>query len=143
MKKVIEGRLYNTDTAKCLGEWSNNIGYGDLNYLCETLYRTKSGAYFLYGEGGANTKYSISEGNNSWSGGEHIQPMDLDAAKEWAEEYLSGDEYIEAFGEPEETDDAKEPLNISITIGLKNRLTRIKEETGKSISQIIEDKFNE
>lgn len=143
MKKVIKGKLYNTDTAKLLGEWSNGYSSTDFSFLAESLYLTKSGAYFLHGEGGGNTKYSQSYGNNSWGGSEQIVPISPQSAREWAEQYLTADEYSEIFGVPEEAGDTKVALNISVSLEFKNQLTKIREETGKSISQIIEDKFNE
>ena len=52
MKKIINGKMYNTETAKYCGgyEFSN---CGDFNYVCEELYQKKTGELFLYGEGGA------------------------------------------------------------------------------------------
>ena len=41
MKKVIKGRVYNTETAVKLGAWYNDYNYGDLKYCAEELYRTK------------------------------------------------------------------------------------------------------
>lgn len=141
MKKVIKGRLYNTGTAKCLGEWWNRVsGFG---YVREWLYLTKSGAYFLHGEGGANSRYAQAAGNNSWEGGEQILPMTPDAAREWAEKNLEADEYAEIFGEPEEASSDRVPLNITINASLKSKLMRMREETGKSISQLVEEKFQE
>lgn len=141
MKKVIEGKLYNTETANLLGGNTNGLGGTDLNFISEELYLTKSGAYFLYGEGGANTRYSVSVGNNSWSGSEQIYPMSPQSAREWAEKNLTAEEYANAFGEPEEASDTKIALNISVSAEFRNQLIKLREETGKSISQIIEDKF--
>src|SRR5690554_5959938 len=97
MKKVIDGSLYNTDTAKELGNYSYS-NRTDFNYFSETLYRTRSGKYFIHGEGGPMSKYAVSTGQNSWSGGEHIEPVSIDTAREWAEENLTADEYAEIFG---------------------------------------------
>jgi hypothetical protein len=102
MKKVIDGKLYNTDTAKKLGYWSNRYNIGDLNYCAETLYKTKSGKYFIHGEGGANTRYAQPAEQNWWTAGEHIEPISEKTAKEWAEEHLNANEYISIFGQPEE-----------------------------------------
>lgn len=57
--------------------------------------------WFLYGDGGALSKYSDSYGGNSW-GIEKIIPFSESEAKEWAEEYLSAEEYEELFGSVEE-----------------------------------------
>ena len=141
MKKVINGKLYNTETAKKIGEWDNGIYGNDFSRCEETLYLTKSGAYFLHGDGGPMSKYSESHGNNSWGGGSLIQPMSPQAAREWAEENLDGDDYISAFGEPDEASDNKTPLNLTVSAEFKNKLIKLREDTGKSISQIIEDSF--
>lgn len=102
MKRIINGKLYNTATAKEIGAWSNNYNYGDFSYCEETLYLKRTGEYFLYGKGGPMSKYSQSCGQNSWSGGEEITPLTETEAREWAEKHLDADEYIEIFGEPEE-----------------------------------------
>lgn len=132
MKKVISGALYDTETAKLLGKdsYSNSR---DFRHWVETLYRTKSGKYFLHGEGGAMTKYAVCVGQNEWSGGEKIIPLDLDSAQKWAEEHLDGDEYIRAFGEPEER------TTVMISAATKARLSDIKAKTGKSFGDIIAD----
>jgi hypothetical protein len=89
MKQIIDGKLYNTDTATCIGEYWNNMSRSDSSYLHEALYRTENGVYFLAGIGGAKTKYAIQCGNNSWEGGKKITPMHHDDAKEWAETHLT------------------------------------------------------
>ena len=132
MKKVINGALYDTETAKLLGEDSYS-NPGDVHHWTEQLYRTKSGKYFLHGEGGAMTKYAVCVAQNEWSGGEKIIPLDLDSAQKWAEEHLDGDEYIRAFGEPEER------TTIMISAATKARLSDIKAKTGKSFGDIVAD----
>ena len=140
MKKIINGNKYNTDTAKRLGNWSNSSNYRDLNYCSETLYRIKSGRYFLHGEGGPASRYSKSTGNNNWSGSEEIEPMTREAAQEWAEEHLDGDEYEEIFGEVEEGD-GREQLCITISIALKAKLWTMAEKSGMSMSALIEEEL--
>lgn len=99
MKKIINGKKYDTETAKAMGYWCN-MTYG-LNFVEETLYKKKTGEYFLHGEGGPATKYAEIYENNS-SSGEKIIPMTEDEAKDWAEKKLTGDKYEEIFGEVEE-----------------------------------------
>lgn len=143
MKKVIGGSLYNTDTAQELGH-VEPAGYdsGDFNYFCESLYRTKSGKYFLHGEGHGNSRYGAWTGNTGgW--GEEIRPYTPEEARKWAEENLATDVYEEAFGEVVEASDIKAVLNISVSSEFKAMLVKMREESGKSISQIIEDKFSE
>ena len=102
MKKIINGKKYNTETAKMVGSWSNNRSYCDFSCCEEMLYKKRTGEFFLYGEGGPMSKYSVSCGQNSWSGGAEIIPMTESEAKKWAEEHLGADEYEEIFGEVEE-----------------------------------------
>lgn len=101
MKKIINGRKYNTETAKEVGCWSNGYPCGDFNWCQETLYKKKTGEYFLHGEGGALSNYSRDTWNGS-TGGVKIIPMTKDEAREWAENKLSCDEYEALFGEVEE-----------------------------------------
>ena len=50
MKKIIAGKLYDTDTAKAV---SNRIDRGSVAdvYYGQTLYRKRTGEYFIYREG--------------------------------------------------------------------------------------------
>lgn len=139
MKKIINGALYNTETAKEIGTHDSGYSHNDFNYFTESLYRSKSGKYFLHGEGGANSKYGKWRGN-SGGAGEEIRAYTPDEAREWAEEHLTADEYIAEFGEPE--DDESETLNIYISAKAKRRLEQLRSESGKSISKIVEDMIN-
>lgn len=95
MRKVIKGRLYNTDTAQKLG-WIDNTDRDnwatpllraeiDANVIQETLYLTKSGNYFIHGEGGSLTRYAETLGDHVWLTGEHIEPITEERAKLWAQ----------------------------------------------------------
>jgi len=86
MKKVIDGKLYNTETAEEIGSYSYSHST-DFNYVEETLYRTKKGAFFTVGEGGPMSKYSRSLGNNSTGGSSDIfTALSISEALEWCEE---------------------------------------------------------
>ena len=139
MKKIINGSSYNTETAKQLATWDNSSDYGDMSHYSESLYRTRSGKFFMHGEGGAMSKYSESCGNNSWGGGEQIIPLTPTAAAEWAEEKLDGDDYAKIFGEPDEASDDKEALILSIPGTVRAKLERMQSELGKSMSQIVSE----
>lgn len=101
MKKIINGKLYDTETATCVGD-DQFSDARDCKYWYERLYRKKNGEYFLYGEGGPDSKYAVIVGFTEWRGGEKIVPMDINEAKEWVEKHLSADAYIEEFGKPDE-----------------------------------------
>lgn len=100
MKKIIDGKTYNTETAECLGEYSYGIP-GDYHYYSEGLYRSQKGTYFIYGEGGALSKYARLIGNHQ-TGGDGLNVISEEEALKWAEHHLSADDYICIFGEPEE-----------------------------------------
>ena len=139
MKKIIEGALYNTETAKKLGFWkTRGLSGSDFNYCSETFFRTKSGKYFLYGKGGAMSKYSENVGRSS-IGSEQILPISPLDAREWAEEKLTADEFIELFGEVEEASDGREALTLTVPAGVKAKLQTMKENSGKSMSQMVTD----
>ena len=101
MKKIINGKLYNTQTAKEVGQYWNGYGAGDFHHICETLYLKKTGEYFLHGEGGAMTHYSEACAGG-WTGGSIIIPYTEEQAKEWVVEHMDADDYMELFGEVEE-----------------------------------------
>jgi hypothetical protein len=101
MKRIINGKKYDTDTAKNLG----SAGYshpGDFAFWSERLYRKRTGEYFLHGIGGAMSKYARRIGLNEWSGGEEIIPLSLEEAQKWAEKHLEVEEFELIFGTCEE-----------------------------------------
>lgn len=102
MKKIINGKMYNTETAKFLGLYSSGYGYSDFHYYCESLYLKKTGEYFLMGEGGPASQYRERVDGSCWSSGRKIMPLTVDEAREWAENHLDADEYEAIFGPVEE-----------------------------------------
>ena len=102
MKKIVNGKKYDTETAKFCGYQENMYDSGNFYWNAETLYRKKTGDFFLYGESGPAGKYSVSCGLNSWSGGKAIVPLAEKEARKWAETYLDGEDYEKIFGEVEE-----------------------------------------
>ncbi len=96
MKKIINGKAYNTATAKLLGFYSNGLGNNDFEYIYEELYQKSNGEYFLFGTGGARSKYAIRDGNG-FCGGNDIVPLTEMSARKWVQDYLSADEYCRIF----------------------------------------------
>ena len=101
MKKIINGRKYDTDTAKEIDSYSNDRPRTDFRYFCETLYQKHTKEFFLYGHGGPMSKYAEHCGQG-WTGGESILPLSLDEAKEWVETNSTVEIYETLFGEVEE-----------------------------------------
>lgn len=135
MKKVINGKVYDTEKAKKLGfdSYSNTR---DFNYWHEEIYRKKTGEFFLYGEGGPMTKYAISIGQNSWSGGEKIIPLSIEAARKWVEDHLDADDYEEIFGLPDE-DAEPVAMNIMLPAQLMAQLRTNATERGESLTAYV------
>ena len=48
MKKIIDGKLYNTETATLLAEWEDERtpNPNDMGYYKSSIYKTKKGAFF-------------------------------------------------------------------------------------------------
>ena len=101
MKKIINGKKYDTDTAKCVGSYENGYGPSDFKCVEEHLYRKKNGEFFLYGVGGAMTAYA-EHCIDGYCYGEKIIPLTESEAKKWAENHLDCDDYESIFGPVEE-----------------------------------------
>lgn len=140
MKKIINGKVYDTEKAKQVASYSNAGSWRDFQHYEETLYLKKTGEYFLFGEGGPMTRYARSDGQNSWTGGERIEPLTYAAAKEWAEEHLTASEYESIFGEVEE-DDSKVLTTFNLTRATVEKLRRESQERGMSLSALVEEKL--
>lgn len=138
MKKVIDGALYNTSTARFLAD-IEPAGYDQSNfsYFSESLYRTKSGKFFLHCEGGPNSKYGVwHENSGGW--GEEIRPLSPEQARAWSEEHLDGDVYADIFGEPDEAAEGNTTFCWSTSPAVLDRLRELKPD-GKSLSAMIDE----
>lgn len=102
MKRIIDGRMYNTETATLVGHYNNGCSYSDFHVIDESLYIKKTGEWFLYGFGGAMTEYAVKCEDGMTGGSARIISFTDDEAKKWLEKYNLVDEYIKYFGEPEE-----------------------------------------
>lgn len=140
MKKIIGGKVYDTETAKELGVYAYS-NYGDLNYICKTLYRKKTGEFFLHEEGGANTRYAQQINTNEWCGGEIITPLTYKQAQEWTEKNLTGDEYESIFGIIKEDSEIVRK-EFSLKSSTVAKLKRAASERGITMTDLMEDIIN-
>ena len=115
MKRIINQKRYDTDKAVKVGEYWNGLSKSDFGYITETLYRKRTGEFFLHGVGGANTKYAKAVGTNCWQGSERLMPLEFDTARKWAEKHLDADQYEEIFGAVTE-DDSRKVVTLSLTM---------------------------
>lgn len=137
MKKIISGKVYDTDTARELGSWANAGHWGDFGHMEETLYRKKTGEFFLHGEGGPATKYAEAVGQNEWSGGARIMPMSFAEARDWSEEHLEADVFEAIFGAVSE-DDSRIQVCYSLSAATVETIKRKAAELGISASAYID-----
>lgn len=137
MKKIINGLVYDTNTAKEIGEWSNGYAVSDFKHIRETLYKKRTGEYFLYGRGGPMSKYAMETGSNSWSGGEKIIPLEYERARKWGEDSLDADDYIAEFGDPGEGGDALKSLHIKLPANVYDKLDLAKAKSGNNMTEIV------
>lgn len=137
MKKILGGKLYNTETAKQVGVWSNGGSCRDFSHIEESLYQKKTGEFFLFGEGGPRTKYAESAGQNQWTGGSQIIPLTWEAARQWAEQHLDADDYEAIFG-PVTEDDSRATVTLSLSTSAVERAKRVAVQKNLSLSSYIE-----
>lgn len=135
--EIINGKKYDTKTAEKIGEY----GYGyprDFDHFSETLYRKNNGEFFLWGEGGPNSKYSEAISYNSWSGGEELIPLDNEEARKWCEKHVCVAVYEKLFGSVSEDDDV-EYMSITLSKDAAKRIRKEAESKGCTVSKLIED----
>ena len=97
MKKVINGKLYNTDTATKIASWDNGLYRDDFGWCDEDLFVTKKGAYFVWGQGGGNSRWAKTTGDGR-CGGSSLDALTPAMARQWCEEHdIDADTIAEHF----------------------------------------------
>ena len=137
MKKIIDGRRYDTEAAKEVARARSSVGRRDFHWWEETLYQKRTGEFFLYGEGGPASRYSQAIGLHEWTSGDRIMPLSIEEAKKWAEENLDGDEYEAIFGVVEELDERK-VATFSLASSTINKIAELAVSWGCSKSEVID-----
>lgn len=135
MKKIINGRLYDTETAKSIG-WNDFGCCGDFSYYREELFRKRTCEFFLYGYGGPASRYAQPVGQHGWEDGWKIIPLSYDDALAWAEKNLDADDYIRAFGEP--TEDDTVPSSFRFSGAAAQKLSLLASASGLSKAAVLE-----
>jgi hypothetical protein len=64
MKRVVDGKLYDTETAELLATDENCLSWSDFRQYCVELYRTQKGTWFTVSDAGPRSKYS--NGGDCW-----------------------------------------------------------------------------
>lgn len=136
MMKIIKGKKYDTETALKVAEWDNGLGRSDHHAIYETLYKKRTGEFFLFGEGGGLTGYSEAVGN-AFTWGEKIIPLTLDTAKEWVEAHLDGKKYEDIFSNVSD-DSSRKVISLSLSSTNIDKLKTVALEKGISMSAVID-----
>lgn len=141
MKKIIDGKLYNTDTATEIAYSFHGDSLRDFYHYSERLYKKRTGEYFLHGEGGPMSRYAVTISQNQWSGGEKLIPMTFEKAREWAEANMNADDYQDEFGE---VDEGGEQITISVSLdeGTVTKAKRQAQMHGLTVSAYIAKLIN-
>ena len=83
MKKVTNGRNYDTDNAMAIAFYECSSNHSSRYYYSERLYMTDNGEFFLHGTGGFLSPYAAKSEDGSKKTGEEIIPMPTEKAKHW------------------------------------------------------------
>jgi len=84
MIKIIDKKRYDTSTATAVASADNGRTPDDFQHQEETLYVTKSGSWFLHGQGGPLSQYGEQRGRNRTEG-EDLRALTADEAYAWLE----------------------------------------------------------
>lgn len=103
MKKIINGKKYNTETAKMVANWDNGYAVNNKRYMETVLYLKRTGEYFLHEKGNAGSgvaRYLYDY--NAFVPGEMISPITKNEAQKLAADNLDVDKFEKIFGEVQE-----------------------------------------
>ena len=118
MKKIIKNKVYDTSTAREMGTCRNLFDYE------ESLYRKKTGEFFLHTSGGPYSQ-------------ESIMPLTYDKAQEWAAIALTEEQYEGIFFGAVEEDTETEALTVRLPTALVIQVKRRTDKSGQMIKEAV------
>lgn len=130
MKKNINNKVYNTDTANLIGRIESETSDSDY-YFLEELYQKKTGEFFIHGFGNKLSKYGKFE-----IGDEKIIPISYETAESWAKENLDKEEYSKLF-QGKSLEKNIKTISIRDDIYQKGKMIAVKRRI--SFSELIEN----
>ena len=137
MKRIINGKKYDTETAEEVAE-STHGSKSSYAYYEEALFRKRTGEYFLYGYGHGDSRYA-KQVCGDFGPGSEIIPLTYEQARSWAERELSVDEYEAEFGEVPESDGEDVVLSVRVSPATRERLRRMAAESGRSQGDVLDE----
>lgn len=111
MKKVINGKVYDTNTATQIAYWESGSKTSPSWYE-EMLFRKRNGELFIFGHGYAASPYAQRYPDGNLGAGSVIRPVSWEDAKLWAEDKLDDVDFDKLFGEG---DDSRVTTTISFS----------------------------
>lgn len=139
MKKIINGKVYNTETARKVAEHEHSYRT-EFDWCDEALYCKRTGEYFLAGRGHAQSRYACQVEQNCWAPGEGIIPLTYAEAKEWGEAHMDAEDYEAEFGPVSEGELTH--LHISVPSQIADVIRKAAKTEGLSISECIARRFS-
>lgn len=118
MRRIIKNKVYDTDSARKMGT------YRGLFDDYESLYRKKTGEFFLHAYDGPNSEDSII-------------PLTYDKAQEWARTSLTEEQYERIFFGVVEEYTETEALTVQIPTALLIQLRRQTDRSGQLIKEAV------
>lgn len=142
----INGLTYNIDTAKKILTWDNGRAVNDNSYAKTTIYKKRTGEYFLYGKGNAGSEYAepAYKDQGAYTPGEVIKPLSYDEAKhlilKHQDEDADEDIYEREFGKIKDTEEKKQKV-FNLKLSTIAKIKRIASEQGRTQSEVIDETF--
>lgn len=119
MKKIIDGKRYDTSLARFVGQFEVEPG------RFEILYRKRTGEYFLHWEIGDDG---------------FLSPLTYAEARRWAESHMDADAFEAEFGAIRDSD-RRSVITVSLNSSGIKRAKRAAAIRGISLSALIDELF--
>lgn len=139
MRKIINGRKYDTETARLVAEDEGRENHDDpSSRYRDALYQKRTGEYFLEGWGGPNTKWAQTTGTlYGRMEGQGIMPLAYEEARDWMEGHMDADEYEAEFGDPDEQEGTV-VLSVRVSAAAKAALDRACARSGERKGDVVD-----
>lgn len=133
MKRIICGKVYDTETATEVASCQRGVRYG-FDYIEETLYRKRTGEFFLHGLGGSETKYA-ERADGGFAPGECIVALSYGQAMEWAASHMPVSHFDALFG----NSDGDVVMSVRVKSSTRDKLRRLSSESGRKQGAILDE----
>jgi hypothetical protein len=100
MKRIIDGKSYNTDTAHCVIGLDCRANRGDFAWHDTNLYQSPKGQFFIAGTGNAASMWAEPAAGGGSTGGDGIRLVDADEARQIMEREGCDEAAFERAGLP-------------------------------------------